>query len=66
MPEQLLKPIEVARRLGISKTKFYEIRPRLLARGMKQVTVGNSPKYLESSLDKLILQLADSEGSLTL
>ena len=54
MAEQLLKPMEVARRLGICRAKFYVLRPKLVAKGLKGTRVGKNVKYLESSLEELI------------
>jgi hypothetical protein len=60
MSEQLLTPIQAARKLGISRAKFYVLRASLIARGMKRVTVGSHIKYLESSLEKLIQRAAEN------
>ena len=60
MSEKLLTPIQAARKLGISRAKFYVLRTSLTARGMKRVTVGSHIKYLESSLEKLINRAAES------
>jgi predicted DNA-binding transcriptional regulator AlpA len=64
MAEKLLTPIEVSRKLGISKAKFYRLRARLTARGMKKITVGGSPKYLESSIDRMIIRSAEKDQPL--
>ena len=62
MPETLLNPMEVARRLRVKRTAFYELRPKLIALGLKTVRIGKTTKYLESSLDKVILKMADLEN----
>ena len=59
MPETLLNPMEVAKRLRVKRTAFYEERPKLIALGLKTVRVGKYTKYLESSLDKVILKMAE-------
>jgi predicted DNA-binding transcriptional regulator AlpA len=64
MSEQLLTPTEVAKKLRISRTKFYRIRARLIANGMQRVTIDGSIKYLESSLDRMIRKAAEKEGEL--
>lgn len=64
MAEQLLTPTEVAKKLRISRAKFYMIRARLMARGMKRVTVDAATKYLESSIDAMILRAAEREEPL--
>lgn len=58
MSEQLLRPTEVHKKLRISRAKFYRIRARLICNGMKTVTIDGSVKYLESSIDDLILRCA--------
>jgi hypothetical protein len=64
-PEQLLTPIEVARKLSISRSKFYRIRGRLIANGVKWVIVDRNIKYLESSIDTLIRKAAETEAAIT-
>ncbi len=64
MAEKLLKPIEVSRKLGISRAKFYTLRAKLTARGMKKVIVGGSTKYLESSIDRMIIRSAENDQPL--
>jgi predicted DNA-binding transcriptional regulator AlpA len=64
MAEQLLNPMEVAGKLKISRTTFYEIRPKLIAKGLKTLRVGQHIKYLESSLDRLICKAAENEQPL--
>jgi predicted DNA-binding transcriptional regulator AlpA len=64
MAEQLLNPMEVAGKLRISRTTFYEIRPQLIAKGLKSLRIGQHIKYLESSLDKLIAKCAEEERPL--
>jgi predicted DNA-binding transcriptional regulator AlpA len=61
MAEQLLTPTDVKNKLRISRSKFYRLRAKLIANGMKTVKVEGSVKYLESSIDGLILRCA-SEG----
>ena len=59
MSERLLTPTDVYRqKLRISRAKFYRIRARLIAAGMKPVVIDGSTKYLESSLDAMILKAA--------
>jgi len=60
MPERLLQLNETARRLGISRRQFYRLRPRLIAKGLQQVTVGKFRKYREASLDKLIVEASET------
>ena len=64
MSENLLSPTNAARKLGVSRMTFYRIRAKLLAKGVKTVTVGNHVKYLESSLDALIRLAAETERPL--
>ena len=64
MSERLLRPKDAAKKLGISRPTFYKLRSRLIAQGMKAVRVGRSPKYLESSIDALILRAAEKEQAL--
>jgi predicted DNA-binding transcriptional regulator AlpA len=61
MSEKLLTPIQAARMLGVSRSKFYGIRHQLMARGMKRITVGKNHKYLESSIERLI-RIASESG----
>ena len=61
MAEQLLTPTDVKDKLKISRSKFYRLRARLIANGMQTVKVDGSVKYLESSIDEMILRCA-SEG----
>jgi len=61
MAEQLLTPTDVKNKLRISRSKFYRLRAKLIANGMQTVKVDGSVKYLESSIDNLILRCA-SEG----
>jgi predicted DNA-binding transcriptional regulator AlpA len=61
MAEQLLTPTDVKNKLRISRSKFYRLRAKLIANGMKTVKVEGSVKYLESSIDEMILRCA-SEG----
>ncbi|MBW8015728.1 MAG: helix-turn-helix domain-containing protein [Planctomycetes bacterium] len=61
MGEQLLTPTNVKDKLRISRSKFYRLRAKLIANGMQTVKVDGSVKYLESSLDDLILRCA-AEG----
>ena len=61
MPEQFLKPMEVARRLKVKRTTFYRLRPKLVALGLKTARIDGYVRYLESSLDKAMLRLAEME-----
>ena len=61
MAEQLLTPTDVMRKLRISRAKFYRIRAKLLAQGMRTVVIGGSVKYVESSIDKMILRAVEKE-----
>jgi len=61
MGEQLLTPTDVKNKLRISRSKFYRLRAKLIANGVKTVRIDGSVKYLESSIDDLILRCA-SEG----
>ena len=54
MARQLLTTRQVENRLGIGHTKFYELRAKLIAKGLKTARVGKRTKYLESSLDQII------------
>lgn len=60
MPERLLKLAEAAERLGISRRQFYRLRPRFIARGLQEITVGHQRKYREASLDQLIQKAAEN------
>ena len=64
MPEQLLKPMEVADRLKLSRTAFYAARPKLIAKGLKAVQLGKHIKYLESSLDRIIQTAVENDTPL--
>ncbi len=64
MAEQLLTPTDVTKKLRISRSKFYNIRARLIARGMKKVIVGGNAKYLESSIDRMIIRAAENDQPL--
>ena len=59
MAEQFLKPMEVAQRLSLKRTRFYEIRPKLIALGLKTARIDGTVRYLESSLDEAMLRLVD-------
>ncbi|MBW8036663.1 MAG: hypothetical protein FVQ79_13825 [Planctomycetes bacterium] len=61
MGEQLLRPTEVHKKLRISRSKFYRIRARLIANGMKTIRIDGSVKYLESSIDAMIRKAAETE-----
>jgi hypothetical protein len=61
MTEQLLTPTDITKKLRISRAKFYRIRGQLVANGVQTVVIGGNTKYLESSIDKLILRCA-AEG----
>lgn len=61
MAEQLLTPTNVKDKLKISRSKFYRIKPRLIAAGMKTVSIDGSVKYLESSIDAMIRRAAETE-----
>jgi predicted DNA-binding transcriptional regulator AlpA len=58
MAEQLLTPTDVTKKLRISRAKFYRIRGQLVANGVQTVVIGGNTKYLESSIDKVILRCA--------
>jgi hypothetical protein len=58
MSEQLLTPTDVTKKLRISRAKFYRIRGQLVASGVATITIGGNTKYLESSIDKLLLRCA--------
>ncbi len=64
MAEQLLTPTDVTKKLRISRTKFYNLRARLIARGMNRVIVGGNTKYLESSIDRMIIRAAENDQPL--
>jgi hypothetical protein len=59
--EQLLSTADMTQKLRISRATLNRIRPQLIANGVKMVVVAGYPKYLESSVDKLILRCA-SDG----
>ncbi len=61
MTEQLLTPTDVTKKLRISRSKFYRIRAKLIAGGMKRVVIGGNTKYLESSIDALLRKAAETE-----
>lgn len=58
MTEQLLTPNDVAKKLAISRATFYRLRHRMLDKGLEYVVVGGIVKYLQSSLDILIVEAA--------
>ena len=64
MTERLLNPIDAAKKLGISRPSFYKMKARLIAKGMKKVRVGRRVKYLESSIDRIIMRAAVMERPL--
>jgi predicted DNA-binding transcriptional regulator AlpA len=64
MPEQLLTPTEVSKKLRISRSKFYRIRAKLIANGLQKVKIDGSTKYLESSIDRMIIRAAETETDL--
>ena len=65
MSEKLLSPTDVYRtKLRVSRSKFYRIKARLIAAGMKVVVIDSSTKYLESSIDEMILRSANNGGPL--
>lgn len=57
----LLTPGECARQLGISRSVFYELRARLIANGLRCVTVGTRRKYTRKSLEALVERAAEHE-----
>ncbi|HPD48661.1 MAG TPA: hypothetical protein P5279_17460 [Anaerohalosphaeraceae bacterium] len=59
MSEQLLTAKQAAKRLGVCYRYFNTLRPRLVAKGLQQVTVGRSRKFREASLDSLIQKAAE-------
>jgi len=60
--QQVLSPEQTAERLGISRARFYEMLPYLLVEwGLKRVKVRNSWKYLESSVDKMLIRASNCE-----
>lgn len=64
MAEQLLRPTDVIKKLRISKAKFYRIRAKLICSGMQTVKIDGSVKYLESSIDAMILRAAKEGGAI--
>ena len=64
MAKQLLTSLQVANRLNISRAKFYVLRPKLVAKGLKGTRVGKNMKYLESSLEELIQTAVDTDTPL--
>lgn len=61
MAEKLLTTRQAGEKLGVSRATFYRHRPALIAKGLRCVRVGGGTKYLESSLDRLILKAADTD-----
>jgi predicted DNA-binding transcriptional regulator AlpA len=61
MTEQLLTPIDTAKKLAISRTTFYKLRYRLIANGLQYVVLGGIVKYRQSSLDRLIADAAEQK-----
>jgi len=59
MSERLLKLCETAERLAISRRQFYRLRPRLVAKGLQEITIGKCRKYREASLDNIIRKAAE-------
>lgn len=60
MPEYLLSVNETAKRLGISRRQFYRLRPRLIALGLQQITLGHQRRFREASLDNIIRKAAEN------
>ncbi len=60
MPEQLLTAKQAANRLGICYRTFNSYRPRLVAKGLQEVTVGRTRKFRQASLDRLIEKAAEN------
>ena len=56
MAEKLISRQDAAEMLGVSTRTFSRIKAKLIARGLKSVKVGRYTKYLQSSLDNLILK----------
>jgi sugar-specific transcriptional regulator TrmB len=63
-PEQLLTVKETAARLGISQKEVYRRRNVLVAKGLQERVIGQTRKYREASVDKLIA--ADDEATIQL
>jgi len=63
MAEQLLTKAEVCKRFCIGYRRFQVIEPKLRARGLKRImlTDDGNPRYLESSIDRMLLQAAETE-----
>ncbi len=59
MAEQLLSISKVSQRLSVSRRQFYRLRPRLIARGLQEVTIGHQRKFREASLDEMIRKAAE-------
>lgn len=60
MAEQLLSVSKVSERLSVSRRQFYRLRPRLVAKGLQEITVGHQRKYREASLDHVIQKAAEN------
>ena len=56
MSKQLLNAKDVAARLGICRAKFYVLRPKLVAKGLKGTRLGEdkSEFYIPTALDTLV------------
>ena len=61
MAERLLSIEEVSGRLGVSRSTFYEYQPTLIAKGLQRVRAGRLPKFVESSVEKLIKTAAEKD-----
>jgi len=60
--QQLLTPAQTAARFGISRARFYDLVPYLVCTwGMKRVKVRKSWRYVESSIDQIILTAAQND-----
>ena len=67
--DRLLRPADVAERLGISVSLFHYLRVRLLAAGLRAVQVPGRTgrqitRYTSSSLDRMIRRAAEREAPL--
>jgi len=61
MAEQLLSIREAAKRFGVSRSTFYEYQPKLIAKGLQRVVAGRLPRFVESSIDRVIKTAAEKD-----
>lgn len=60
MQQQLIGEKEVAHRLGISHRTFQRYKPRMIARGLRQIRGERRIMFVSSDVDRLIQKAAET------